>query len=88
MTGLWQYCRHPNYFAEITMWWAIFLVCINFGAAWFFIGPIVITQTLIKFSGSWMLETLFKKTKPGFDEYQKNVPELIPSWLLPMKSKV
>merc|ERR1711937_605103 len=22
-TGVWKYCRHPNYFGEITMWFAL-----------------------------------------------------------------
>lgn len=86
-SGLWRYSRHPNYFAEIVMWWAIFVFCLSYGAAWFVIGPIAITHTLVKFSGSWMLEEMFKKTKPGFDEYQQRVPELIPSWLLPLKAR-
>lgn len=84
-TGLWAYSRHPNYFAEIVMWWAIFIFCLSYGGAWFIIGPIIITQTLIKFSGAWMLEELFKKTKPGFEDYQRHVPELIPSWLNPFQ---
>jgi len=84
-SGLWQYSRHPNYFAEIVMWWAIYLFTISYGGIAYIIGPIIITQTIIKFSGSAMLEELLKKSKPGFDQYEQRVPEIVPSWLLPKK---
>ncbi|XP_072986439.1 uncharacterized protein C594.04c [Typha latifolia] len=39
--GLWQYSRHPNYFAEQLWWWGLFLFAWNVGQGWMCIGPLV-----------------------------------------------
>ena len=33
-TGLWAYSRHPNYFAEVTMWWVFYLFSVAATGKW------------------------------------------------------
>ncbi|KAI8880436.1 DUF1295-domain-containing protein [Backusella circina FSU 941] len=64
-SGLFQYSRHPNFFAEISMWWVIYLFSVasvhQTGLSitssllnWTLMGPIVLTNL---FQGStWLTE--------------------------------
>ncbi len=84
-TGLWKYSRHPNYFGEILMWWAIWLMTgfPDFGL-WAIISPLTITFLLAKVSGVPMLEAKYKGN-PAFEAYKKRTPALFP-WF-PKKEK-
>jgi len=83
-TGLWKYSRHPNYFGESLIWWSIAIFVIggiifNLGliSIIILISPLLITYTLLKYSGIPMLEKKAKK-KPGWDEYKKKTSAFIP----------
>jgi len=77
-TGLWKYSRHPNYFGEITMWWAIFLIALEVPFGWLsIISPILITTLLIAFSGIPLLEKKHEND-PEFQQYKKKTSALIP----------
>ncbi len=83
-SGLWKYTRHPNYFGETVMWWAIFLAVL--GMKWGFvaiIGPAFITYLLLFVSGVPLLEKKYMK-KPEFVEYAKRTSIFFP-WF-PKKS--
>lgn len=80
-TGLWRYCRHPNYFGETLLWWGLYLYTVPYGGAWFVIGPIIITYSLLKFSGVTMLESGMKKRREGYEDYMRNTPSFLPSWI-------
>jgi steroid 5-alpha reductase family enzyme len=57
--GLWKYTRHPNYYGEAVMWWAIFIISLSPYSLLSFlgvIGPIFITYLLIFVSGVPLLE--------------------------------
>ena len=62
-SGLWKYTRHPNYFGESMMWWAIWIISMA-GFAWpglaGFISPVLITYLLVFVSGIPMLEKKYK----------------------------
>lgn len=67
-TGLWRYSRHPNYYGEIVQWVGIALIACGAHMGWLgFIGPIVLTLTIIFISGIRLTE----KAKAGNLEYQK-----------------
>ena len=90
--GLWSMSRHPNYFGEITLWLGTFLICSSGAAPYqalkFAISPLFIFGLLYKVSGIPMLEKSSEKRfghLQSYQEYKKNVPELIPR-LTPFKS--
>lgn len=79
--GLWAYSRHPNYFGEALMWWAIFLVALATpGSWWTVIGPISITAVLLKMTGIPLTEKLLVERRPGYAEYIRKTSAFIP-WL-------
>ena len=79
-TGLWKYTRHPNYFGESLMWWAIWLVSIatlevmNIVG---FVGPLLITLLLLFVSGVPLLEKKYKDNL-DFQAYAKKTSIFFP----------
>ncbi len=77
--GLFRFSRHPNYFAEISIWWVIYLygVCasgklILWGAA----GAVLLT---VLFQGSTALtEKISGRKYPRYKDYQKRTSMIIP----------
>lgn len=79
-TGLWKYTRHPNYFGEAVMWWAIFIVSISslsILSLLGIIGPLFITYLLLFVSGVPMLEKKYKDN-PEFITYAKKTSVFFP----------
>lgn len=78
--GLWHYTRHPNYFGEITMWWAIFLIALSVPyGIYALIAPLTITILLRYITGVPMLEAVFKDNV-AYQEYKRRTNMLIPWW--------
>lgn len=78
--GLWRYTRHPNYFGDATMWWGYFLIACAAGGWWTVFSPLLMTFLLLKVSGVAMLEKSLKKTKPGYEDYERRTNAFVP-WL-------
>jgi len=77
-TGLWRYSRHPNYFGEIVMWWAIGVIVLPMSYGWIgLISPIVITYLLLYVSGVPMLERRYKGNA-AFQKYKEKTPAVFP----------
>jgi steroid 5-alpha reductase family enzyme len=77
-TGLWSWSRHPNYFGEILLWWGIWVIAMEDASAWWtVVAPLGVTYLLRKVSGVTMLEELMR-SRPGYEEYERSVPRLIP----------
>ncbi len=76
--GLWKYTRHPNYFGEVTMWWGIFLISLEF-QYWYLsiLSPILITYLILKVSGIPLLEKKYIGNK-DFDLYKKRTSIFLP----------
>ncbi|MBA2348448.1 MAG: DUF1295 domain-containing protein [Solirubrobacterales bacterium] len=82
--GLWRYTRHPNYFGDACVWWGIYLVALTVSGAWWtFVGPVVMTLFLTKFSGAGLMEKTIGNRREGYDEYVERTSGFIP---LPPKS--
>jgi steroid 5-alpha reductase family enzyme len=78
-TGLWKLSRHPNYFGEIVVWWGIWLTANSVQVPlWTIMSPILITFLLTRVTGVTMLEKSLRKSKPGYEDYVRNTPALIP----------
>jgi steroid 5-alpha reductase family enzyme len=79
-TGLFAYSRHPNFFAEQTIWfmlyqWACFST--NTLYNWTFAGSAFL---ILLFQGStWLTELITSGKYPEYVEYKKQVPMFMPS---------
>jgi steroid 5-alpha reductase family enzyme len=77
-TGLWRYSRHPNYFGEIVMWWALFLLALPVPNGWYaIISALIITINLRFISGVPVLEKAMEQNAL-YREYQRRTSILFP----------
>ena len=77
-TGLWAYCRHPNFLCEILIWWVFAMVPLSrVGCGWSVVGAVCLTGL---FTGSQDLTEQISASKyPEYRRYQERVPAYIPS---------
>jgi len=77
--GLWRFTRHPNYFGDALTWWGIYLVAAETATGlWALPGPLLLTWTLMKWSGAPTVEGKLRKTRPGYAEYIARTSGFIP----------
>lgn len=78
-TGLWRYTRHPNYFGDACAWWGIYLVAATTPVGiWALPGPVLLTWTLMKWSGAPTLEGRLKRTRPDYVTYIETTSGFVP----------
>lgn len=78
-TGLWRYTRHPNYFGDACVWWGLYLIAAETAhGIWALPGPILLTWTLMKWSGAPTVEGRLRKTRPGYEAYLARTSSFIP----------
>ena len=78
-TGLFRYCRHPNFFCEMGVWWAIYAFSITAGAPW--INPSiagVVGLTLVFMGSTPLTESITRSKYPEYAEYQRTTSRLLP----------
>lgn len=79
MTGLWRYTRHPNYFGDACIWWGLYLIgAESFTGLFALPGPILLTWTLIKWSGVPTIEGRLKRKKPDYEDYVRRTSGFVP----------
>lgn len=77
--GLWRYTRHPNYFGDALVWWALFLTAAATpGGIWVVFSPVIMTALLLRVSGVPLLERKLVKTRPQYAEYARHTSAFIP----------
>lgn len=76
--GLWRYTRHPNYFGECLIWWGFYFFAVSTGAWWTFVGPLLLTYLLLKFSGVTLMEQTIVERRPAYREYIAKTNAFIP----------
>jgi steroid 5-alpha reductase family enzyme len=80
-TGLWRYTRHPNYFGDALTWWGLYLIAAESGTGlWALPGPVLLTWTLMKWSGVPTIEGRLKRKKSGYEEYVRRTSGFVPWW--------
>lgn len=76
--GLWRYSRHPNYFGELTQWWAIAIIALQAHLGWIgLLGPLTLTTLILFVSGIPPIENK-KKSDPEYANYMRRTSMLIP----------
>jgi len=78
-TGLFRYCRHPNYFCELGMWWVFYLFAVAASGQWLHwtgLGFILLTALFIP--SMRLTESISAEKYPGYSAYQASTPALIP----------
>lgn len=83
-TGVWSWSRHPNYFGETVLWWALFIYAIPALSGFFWVtilGPISITLLLLFVSGIPLLEKSADAkygSDPVYREYKRRTSVFVP----------
>lgn len=78
-TGLWKYSRHPNYFAEQSVWISLYLFSIGAGIGifnWSIIGSLLLIVLFI--GSSNFAEEISKGKYPEYEYYCKVTSRFIP----------
>jgi steroid 5-alpha reductase family enzyme len=77
--GLWCYTRHPNYFGDACVWWALFLLAADQLAGLCTIAsPIVMTLLLTAGSGMRLADRHMAQTRPEYADYSRRTSGFIP----------
>jgi steroid 5-alpha reductase family enzyme len=78
-TGVWAWCRHPNYLGEIGLWWGLFLFAMaaDHAAWWTVCGPLAITL-LFSFVSAPLLDKRSLARRPRYADHMARVPALFP----------
>ena len=78
-SGLWRYTRHPNYFGDACCWWGLYLIAADSARGWWSLpGPVLLTWTLMKWSGAPLIEGRMKRKKPGYEDYVRRTSGFVP----------
>jgi steroid 5-alpha reductase family enzyme len=78
-TGLWAYCRHPNYFGEISFWIGICILGLaaNSSFIWPVAGPVAMILMFV-FISIPMIDKRMKKSRAGYQAHIQEVSAIIP----------
>lgn len=81
-TGLFKYSRHPNFFAEICLWWVFYAFTFAVQSSSYIHWPILgtVSLTLLVLGSTRFTESISSKKYPKYKEYQKTTSPLIPWW--------
>jgi protein-S-isoprenylcysteine O-methyltransferase Ste14 len=79
VTGLWSYSRHPNFFAEQAIWFALYQwSCFTTGTLWNWTGIGAMSYLILFQSSTWFTELITSRKYPEYKEYQARVGKFIP----------
>ena len=77
-------CRHPNYFAEVTMWYFFYLFSVAATGRWLnftLLGAVFLTGLFVPPGASLdVTESLSSRKYPKYAGYQSEVSRFVPWW--------
>jgi steroid 5-alpha reductase family enzyme len=78
-SGLWAWCRHPNYLGEILFWWGLVAFSLAAGCApwWVFVGAIAIT-VMFHLVSIPMIDRRMAESRPAYVDHAKRTSALLP----------
>lgn len=79
-SGLWAWSRHPNYFGEVSFWWALGFFAIAGAPSdwwWLVLGPIAMTL-MFQFASIPMMEKRSLERRPHYQDVIDRIPRLVP----------
>jgi steroid 5-alpha reductase family enzyme len=80
-SGLFRFSRHPNFFAEQTLWWIVYAFVLVATRRWWHFTAVGPTLLSMLFQGStWFTELLTARKYPEYARYQRTTSALIPWW--------
>lgn len=80
-TGLFRYCRHPNFFFEQAQWWTIFAFgAIAAGSPWQWTVAGAVLLTLLFAGSTRFTESISLGRYPEYADYRRSTPAVIPWW--------
>ena len=81
-TGLWGSSRHPNYFCEVSLWWAFYLFSVSATGEvinWSILGAVFLSCMFLLPRGSLdVTEALSSRKYARYTEYQSRVSRFVP----------
>ncbi len=78
-TGVWGWCRHPNYLGELGFWLSLGLLARAAGVSWWVsgVGFLVVLGLFVVVSIP-MIEKKLLAAKPGYAQYRAQTFALLP----------
>ena len=77
-SGLWRYTRHPNYFGDFCVWWALYLLAARNGAWGTFLSPLLMSVFLVYVSGVRLTEKTISDRRPEYEQYKRRPNAFFP----------
>ncbi len=78
-TGVWSWCRHPNYLGEMMLWVGFGLIAFAVSGSFYaFVGPVILIAAMW-FVSIPLTEDHLAKSRSEFAAYAARTPVLIPS---------
>lgn len=77
-TGVWRYCRHPNYFGESLVWLAYGLLAVAGGSYWPLISVAVMIILLMRYTGVGLMEKDITHRHPDYQAYIQSTNAFFP----------
>ena len=77
--GLWRYTRHPNYFGDACMWWALFLIGLgSWPGLLTAFAPLLMTVILTRGTGQRLTDQRMAATRPAYADYAARTSGFFP----------